>query len=103
MIEASVRKSVLALSLEPGFRVLMATLEERKQLILKQREFLATYSMSCLSCWVNLPLQTSPNSPPPMMASMVMYLGSCNTTLQCPFFIIILSYLTNSLANCLTA
>ena len=30
MIEASVRKSVLALSLEPGFRVLMATLGERK-------------------------------------------------------------------------
>ena len=31
-----------------------------------------TYSMSCLSCWVSLPRQTSPNSPPPMIASMVM-------------------------------
>ena len=30
MMEASVRKSVLALSLEPGFSVLMATLNVRK-------------------------------------------------------------------------
>ena len=54
MMEASVRKSVLALSLEPGLSVLMAT------------------SMSCRSCWLSRPRHTSPNSPPPMIASIVM-------------------------------
>ena len=61
IIEASVKKSVLALSLEPGFRVLMAT------------------NMSCLSGWLKRPRQTSPNSPPPIMASIAMYRVSYET------------------------
>jgi hypothetical protein len=41
--------------------------------------------MSCLSACCSLPRHTSPNSPPPIIASMVMYRGS------------------SSLANCRTA
>lgn len=49
MIEASVKKSFLALSAEPGFNVFIAT------------------SISVLPSGgsFNFPLQTSPNSPPP--------------------------------------
>lgn len=50
IIEASVKKSFLALSAEPGFKVFMAT------------------SISDLPSGgsFSLPLQTSPNSPPPI-------------------------------------
>ena len=47
-------KSLLVFWLAPGLSVLMAT------------------SMSCRSCWLSRPRHTSPNSPPPMIASIVM-------------------------------
>ena len=72
IIEASVRKSIRALSELPGFRVLIAT-------SMSAEEF-------DLSGKLNRPLQTSPNSPPPIIASIVIYresisLANCRTAM----------------------
>ena len=61
MMEASVRKSILALSVEPGFSVLMAT-------------SMSGLPVTARSGRLRRPRHTSPNSPPPMMASIVMNL-----------------------------
>ena len=58
MIEASVKKSIRALSELPGFKVFIATNKSAEELF-------------DLSGKDSLPLQTSPNSPPPIIASMV--------------------------------
>merc|ERR1719376_669835 len=69
MIDASVKKSNLFFSVAPGLSVLMAT-------------DMRLYCCCCCCCWSwscvcplrgirSVPLQTSPNSPPPMTVSMV--------------------------------